>query len=62
MRIAVLSDLHLTVADMPVPDVACDVVVLAGDIARPQQAIEWAKRFPVPVIYVAGNHEYYGGS
>ncbi len=62
MRLAVLSDLHLTVAEMPVPMVDCDVVILAGDIARPQQAIEWARQFSQPVIYVPGNHEYYGGS
>ena len=62
MRLAILSDLHLTVAGMPVPQVACDVVILAGDVARPQQAMAWAKQFTVPVIYVPGNHEYYGGS
>ncbi len=62
MRLAVLSDLHLSVADMPVPALDCDLVILAGDIARPQQAIEWARQFPQPVIYVPGNHEYYGGS
>jgi len=54
--------LHLTVADMAVPHSDCDVVILAGDIARPQQAITWASQFSVPVIYVPGNHEYYGGS
>lgn len=62
MRLAVLSDLHLTVADMAIPTVDCDVVILAGDIARPRQAIDWARQFPQPVIYVPGNHEYYGGS
>ncbi|KAF3997818.1 metallophosphoesterase family protein [Glaciimonas immobilis] len=62
MRLAILSDLHLTVADMPVPSSDCDAVVLAGDIARPQQAIDWARQCSVPVLYVPGNHEYYGGS
>ena len=62
MRLAILSDLHLTVAGMPVPEVDCDVVILAGDLARPQQAMAWATQFSVPVIYVPGNHEYYGGS
>lgn len=62
MRLAVLSDLHLSVAEMAVPSIDCDVVILAGDIARPPQAIEWARQFPQPVIYVPGNHEYYGGS
>ena len=62
MRLAILSDLHLTVAEMSVPPSNCDVVILAGDIARPQQAITWARQFDVPVVYVPGNHEYYGGS
>jgi predicted phosphodiesterase len=61
MKIQILSDLHLTVAPMEVPRTDADVVVLAGDIARPQQAIEWALGFPQPVVYVPGNHEYYGG-
>lgn len=62
MRIQVLSDLHLTVAAMEPPRTDADVVVLAGDVARPKQAIEWALAFGQPVIYVPGNHEYYGGS
>jgi len=62
MRIAVLSDLHLSVHGMPTPAPDCDLVVLAGDIARPFAAIEWARRFSTPVVYVPGNHEFYGGS
>ncbi|NMM28871.1 MAG: metallophosphoesterase [Glaciimonas sp.] len=62
MRLAILSDLHLTVAPMPVPDSDCDVLILAGDVARPQQAIDWARQLAVPVIYVPGNHEFYGAS
>lgn len=60
MRIALLSDLHLSVNAIPFPDVQADVVVLAGDITRPAAAIEWARACPVPMIYVAGNHEFYG--
>lgn len=62
MRLAILSDLHLSMAGMPVPQVECDVVILAGDVARPQQAMAWARQFNGPVIYIPGNHEYYGGS
>lgn len=62
MRLAIFSDLHLSVAGMPLPQVECDVVILAGDLARPQQAMAWARQFSVPVLYVPGNHEYYGGS
>ncbi|MBV7510902.1 metallophosphoesterase [Pseudomonas sp. PDM25] len=60
MRIALLSDIHLSVNALPFPDVDADIVVLAGDIARPVAAIEWAKSCPLPVVYVAGNHEFYG--
>jgi predicted phosphodiesterase len=60
MRIALLSDIHLSVNALPFPDVDADIVVLAGDISRPAAAIEWAKSCPVPVVYVAGNHEFYG--
>jgi len=62
MRLNVLSDLHLTVAPMPRPDNDADVVILAGDIARPAEAIAWASSFARPVLYVAGNHEFYGSS
>lgn len=36
-----------------------DVVVLAGDIGNGIEGIEWAKTIPKPVIYVAGNHEFW---
>jgi Icc-related predicted phosphoesterase len=60
MRIALLSDIHLSVDALPFPAVEADIVVLAGDISRPAAAIEWARACPTPVLYVAGNHEFYG--
>lgn len=62
MKLHVLSDLHLNVEGFEAPDAQADVVVLAGDIARPAKACAWAQRLRKPVIYVAGNHEFYGGS
>lgn len=62
MRLQVLSDLHLSVSSLDRPDTDADVVILAGDIARPQEAMAWASGFSQPVLYVAGNHEFYGGS
>ncbi|MDB5956162.1 metallophosphoesterase [Ramlibacter sp.] len=62
MKLHVLSDLHLSQAGFDPPDTDADVVVLAGDIARPREAIAWARRFRQPVLYVAGNHEFYGAS
>jgi predicted phosphodiesterase len=62
MKINVLSDLHLSFEGMDRPRNDADVVVLAGDIARPREAAAWALGFDKPVLYVLGNHEFYGGS
>ena len=63
MRIRVLSDLHLEFCDWTPPVVDADVIVLAGDIHVGVSGLEWAReQFPAtPVIYVAGNHEFYRG-
>ncbi len=62
MKLHILSDLHLGVQGMARPRTDADVVVLAGDIARPREAVAWALGFEQPVLYVPGNHEFYGGS
>ena len=62
MKLQVMSDLHLTVAPFEPPPTEADLIVLAGDIARPDQAIAFARGLGKPVVYVAGNHEFYGGS
>lgn len=55
-----MSDLHLSVQPMAIPRTDADVVVVAGDVSRPQGAVEWARQFDRPVLFVAGNHEFYG--
>jgi predicted phosphohydrolase len=62
VRLHVLSDLHLEHAPLQVPAVEADVVVLAGDVAPGTAGVEWIRRHLTgrPVLYVAGNHEYYG--
>ncbi len=42
--------------------VDADVVVLAGDVWNGTRGIEWAREWADgrPVLYVAGNHEFYG--
>lgn len=62
MRVRVLSDLHQEFGEVDVPDVDCDCVILAGDIDNKTHGLEWIRaRFrDVPVIYICGNHEYYG--
>ena len=62
MKLNVLSDLHLSFGSPQAPDNDADVVILAGDIARPPEAIAWAQALAKPTVYVAGNHEFYGGS
>jgi predicted phosphodiesterase len=61
-RIRIHSDLHLEFQDWHPPPVHADVVVLAGDIGTGLDGLRWARRvFPhSEVVYVAGNHEYYG--
>jgi predicted phosphohydrolase len=62
VRLHVLSDLHLEHAPFTVPAVDADVVVLAGDVAPGTAGIEWMRRHldGRPILYVAGNHEFYG--
>ncbi|HTQ73524.1 MAG TPA: metallophosphoesterase [Burkholderiales bacterium] len=62
MRLRIYSDVHLERALFAPPENDADVVVLAGDIANGAAGIEWAKEaFDAPVLYLAGNHEYYEG-
>ena len=43
MKLHILSDLHLSVQGLQHPETDADVVILAGDIARPAAAIDWAR-------------------
>lgn len=62
MKIRLLSDLHLEFEVLPIRQGGEDIVILAGDIAQGTDGITWAlETFPdTPVVYVAGNHEFYG--
>lgn len=62
MKLNILSDLHLSCGALEIPRNDADVVILAGDVARPKEAVSWALDFAKPVLYVPGNHEFYGGS
>lgn len=64
MKLWILSDLHLEYGGIVLPKINADVVILAGDIDVEGNGLEWAlETFPdVPVLYVFGNHEYYGSS
>lgn len=68
MKIWVLSDLHLEVANLaePLEPPDADVCVMAGDLCRGiDNGVRWLARNiapAMPCIYVAGNHEFYKGS
>jgi predicted phosphodiesterase len=62
MKLSILSDLHLSSGRFDRPENDADIVILAGDIARPREAVAWARHFGKPVLYILGNHEFYGGS
>jgi len=62
MKLHVLSDLHLEFADFTPVSNTADVIVLAGDIGLCSEGVTWSRKsFPMQeIIYVAGNHEFYG--
>lgn len=68
MKLLVISDIHAECQphgfDLPV-GTDFDVAVCAGDIACGPAAIDWLLGQDAlrgkPVMFVAGNHEYYGG-
>jgi predicted phosphodiesterase len=63
MKVHVLSDLHTEFAGFKIPKTDADVLVLAGDIGTKLIGLEQAlTSCEIPVVYVAGNHEYYGAA
>ncbi|MEM9402830.1 MAG: metallophosphoesterase [Pseudomonadota bacterium] len=62
MKLHILSDIHVEFEAFVPPSTDADVIVLAGDIHVGRKGLDWAlEQFPdKPVIYVLGNHEYYG--
>ena len=62
------SDLHQEHAPFPLPDGLrpgeVDALLLGGDIANamntPDFALEALRAYTVPVLFVLGNHDYYG--
>lgn len=62
MKLQIYSDLHNEFSPFVPPAHDADVVILAGDICTKAKGVVWANEtFDRPCIYVAGNHEYYGG-
>jgi predicted phosphodiesterase len=62
MKLQIYSDLHNEFSCFKPAMSDADVVILAGDIDVKTRGVMWANEaFQCPVIYVCGNHEYYGG-
>jgi predicted phosphodiesterase len=75
MKIQLLSDLHneflRSSKKFPphqwsgtIPETDADIIILAGDIDTGSNGAEWAimesERLCKPILYVLGNHEFYG--
>ena len=61
MKLQLLSDLHLeTETFHPAPAPGAELLVLAGDIDSRWAGYELFAGWPVPVVVVAGNHEFDG--
>ncbi len=61
VKLQILSDLHLEMSPCEIPGLG-EIIVLAGDVHSGIAGIEWAKEkfADIPVVYIAGNHEFYG--
>jgi Icc-related predicted phosphoesterase len=59
LKINYFSDIHLEfwAAEKPIND--AEVIIAAGDIGVYDQGVKWLKTMRKPVVYVAGNHEFY---
>lgn len=68
IRIQLVSDLHQELLPRSSPDdwhgvphdPCADLLVLAGDIGRPDDVVRLFGQWPIPVLYLLGNHEFYG--
>lgn len=61
MKLQILSDLHLeTEVFAPKPAPGAELLVLAGDIDSGWAGLRQFAGWPVPVLMVAGNHEFDG--
>lgn len=67
LKLHVLSDLHMDNDHAPwrAPATDADVLIVAGDLFDgTEQGVEWCieqrRRLGIPVIFVPGNHDFYG--
>lgn len=66
MKLHILSDLHNEFSKYQLQVLDADLIILAGDIGVGTKGIEFAMRLleitKSKILYVAGNHEFYGGN
>lgn len=68
VRIQFASDLHLEYLERRFPHFRgvepadADILVLAGDVATGTRVLDLFADWPCPVVFVPGNHEYYGAN
>lgn len=62
VHVQVFSDLHLDFAKDFVPDAApqAELLIVPGDLGHSPDALDALADWPVPVVFVPGNHEYDG--
>ncbi len=59
MKLQILSDLHMeTEAFLPEPAPGAELLVLAGDVDSSWRGLAAFAGWPVPVLFIPGNHEY----
>jgi hypothetical protein len=60
MRVQIFSDLHLEHAQnfKPEPAPNAELAIVPGDLGHSPTIIRQLKGWPVPLLYVPGNHEY----
>jgi Calcineurin-like phosphoesterase len=62
VRVQIFSDLHLDHAGGFVPTAAEDaeLLIVPGDLGHSPDSLEVLANWPVPVVFIPGNHEYDG--
>jgi predicted phosphohydrolase len=60
LNLQIISDIHLEFGALALSVEDADLLIAAGDIGVGLQGLKWLQKLPCPVIYVTGNHEYWG--
>ena len=64
MKLHILSDLHSEFEEYRYTETDSDLVILAGDTNLKARGVQWALDTirNKPIVYILGNHEYYGAA